>query len=146
MPLEEDRPDASKDRFAPACAVGDATGARQATRPVRRVTTGRGTCLTNAEQRALRGCALPRRVHARCPAEALLGDDRPDAVRGLVDQSLLSIAETPAGGGGYRMLETVASSAGCGSADAVERPPRATSAPLVRPATRATMVARLRTG
>ena len=36
----------------------------------------------------------------------MLGDDAADAVQGLVDQSLLSVGETPAGGR-YRMLETV---------------------------------------
>ncbi len=36
----------------------------------------------------------------------MLGDDSAEAVQGLVDQSLLSVGETPAGGR-YRMLETV---------------------------------------
>jgi predicted ATPase/DNA-binding SARP family transcriptional activator len=63
--------------------------------------------LLDAEgQRALRRLAL---FHDGCTldaAEAVLGTGAVDAVRGLVDQSLLGIRETPAGVR-YRMLETV---------------------------------------
>jgi predicted ATPase/DNA-binding SARP family transcriptional activator len=62
--------------------------------------------LDAGEQRALRRLAL---FHDGCTldaAETVLGPSAFDAVRGLVDQSLLSIRETPAGVR-YRMLETV---------------------------------------
>jgi predicted ATPase len=62
--------------------------------------------LDDAEQRALRRLALFHDGFTLAAAEAVLGDDSADAVQGLVDQSLLSIVETPAGGR-YRMLETV---------------------------------------
>jgi predicted ATPase/DNA-binding SARP family transcriptional activator len=62
--------------------------------------------LDAGEQRALRRLAL---FHDGCTleaAETVLGTSAFDAVRGLVDQSLLSIGETAAGVR-YRMLETV---------------------------------------
>jgi predicted ATPase/DNA-binding SARP family transcriptional activator len=62
--------------------------------------------LNASEQRALRRLAL---FHDGCTleaAETVLGTSAFDAVRGLVDQSLLSVRETPAGIR-YRMLETV---------------------------------------
>ncbi len=62
--------------------------------------------LNPAEQRALRRLALFHDGFTLAAAEAVLGDDSAEAVQGLVDQSLLSVGETP-GGGRYRMLETV---------------------------------------
>jgi predicted ATPase len=62
--------------------------------------------LDAAEQRALRRLALFHDGFTLEAAEAVLGTDAVDAVRGLVDQSLLTIRETPAGVR-YRMLETV---------------------------------------
>jgi predicted ATPase/DNA-binding SARP family transcriptional activator len=62
--------------------------------------------LDRAEQRALRRLALFHDGFTLEAAEAVLGTDAVDAVRGLVDQSLLTIRETPAGVR-YRMLETV---------------------------------------
>ena len=62
--------------------------------------------LDAAEQRALRRLAL---FHDGCTleaAETVLGASAFDAVRGLVDQSLLNVREAPAGVR-YRMLETV---------------------------------------
>ena len=56
--------------------------------------------------RALRRLALFNDGFTLEAAEAVLGDDALDAVQGLVDQSLLSVRETPAGLR-YRMLETV---------------------------------------
>jgi predicted ATPase/DNA-binding SARP family transcriptional activator len=58
------------------------------------------------EQRALRWLALFRDGFTLEAAETVLGTGAFDAVRGLVDQSLLSVRETPAGVR-YRMLETV---------------------------------------
>jgi predicted ATPase/DNA-binding SARP family transcriptional activator len=62
--------------------------------------------LTEQEKRALRRLALFHDGFTLGAAEAVLGDDAAEAVQGLVDQSLLSVGETPAGGR-YRMLETV---------------------------------------
>jgi predicted ATPase/DNA-binding SARP family transcriptional activator len=62
--------------------------------------------LDQAERRALRRLALFNDGFALEAAEAMLGDDALDALQGLVDQSLLSVRETPAGLR-YRMLETV---------------------------------------
>ncbi len=62
--------------------------------------------LNAAERRALRRLALFHDGFTLEAAEAVLGDDAVEAVQGLVDQSLLSVRETPAGGR-YRMLETV---------------------------------------
>jgi predicted ATPase/DNA-binding SARP family transcriptional activator len=62
--------------------------------------------LNPAERRALRRLALFHDGFTLAAAETVLGDDSAEAVQGLVDQSLLSIGETPAGGR-YRMLETV---------------------------------------
>jgi predicted ATPase/DNA-binding SARP family transcriptional activator len=62
--------------------------------------------LSPAEQRALRRLALFHDGFTLEAAEAVLAEDAVDAVRGLVDQSLLTIRETP-GGLRYRMLETV---------------------------------------
>ena len=62
--------------------------------------------LDPAERRALRRLALFNDGFALEAAEAMLGDDALDALQGLVDQSLLSVRETPAGLR-YRMLETV---------------------------------------
>ena len=62
--------------------------------------------LDPAEQRALRRLALFHDGFTLEAAEAVLGADAFDAVRGLVDQSLLTVRETPAGVR-YRMLETV---------------------------------------
>jgi predicted ATPase/DNA-binding SARP family transcriptional activator len=62
--------------------------------------------LNAAERRALGRLALFHDGFTLDAAEAVLGDDAVEAVQGLVDQSLLSVAETPAGGR-YRMLETV---------------------------------------
>ena len=62
--------------------------------------------LDTAEQRALRRLALFHDGFTLEAAEAVLGAAAVDAVRGLVDQSLLSVRETPAGVR-YRMLETV---------------------------------------
>jgi len=87
--------------------------------------------LDDAEQRALRRLALFHDGFTLAAAEAVLsdegglgdagglGDDSADAVRGLVDQSLLSVGETPAGGR-YRMLETVREFGGLRLADAGE--------------------------
>jgi predicted ATPase/DNA-binding SARP family transcriptional activator len=58
------------------------------------------------EQRALRWLALFHGGFTLEAAETVLGTSAFDAVRGLVDQSLLSVRETPAGVR-YRMLETV---------------------------------------
>ena len=58
------------------------------------------------ERRALRRLALFHDGFTLEAAEAVLGTGAFDAVRGLVDQSLLSVRETPAGIR-YRMLETV---------------------------------------
>ena len=62
--------------------------------------------LDPAERRALRRLALFNDGFALEAAEAMLGDDALEPVQGLVDQSLLSVRETPAGLR-YRMLETV---------------------------------------
>jgi predicted ATPase/DNA-binding SARP family transcriptional activator len=58
------------------------------------------------EQRALRRLALFNDGFTLEAAETVLGASAADAVRGLVDQSLLSVREAPAGIR-YRMLETV---------------------------------------
>jgi predicted ATPase/DNA-binding SARP family transcriptional activator len=75
--------------------------------------------LDDAEQRALRWLALFHDGFTLAAAEAVLGDDSADAVQGLVDQSLLSVGETPAGGR-YRMLETVREFGGLRLADTGE--------------------------
>jgi predicted ATPase/DNA-binding SARP family transcriptional activator len=62
--------------------------------------------LNAAERRALPRLALFHDGFTLEAAEAVLGDDAVEAVQGLVDQSLLSVSESPAGGR-YRMLETV---------------------------------------
>ena len=62
--------------------------------------------LDAGEQRALRRLALFHDGFTLDAAEAVLGTSAFDAVRGLVDQSLLSVRETPAGIR-YRRLETV---------------------------------------
>jgi predicted ATPase len=62
--------------------------------------------LDAGEQRALRRLALFHDGFTLEAAETVLGDSAFDAVGGLVDQSLLSVGETPAGVR-YRMLETV---------------------------------------
>ena len=62
--------------------------------------------LNAAERRALRRLALFHDGFTLEAAEAVLGDDAVESVQGLVDQSMLSVRETPAGGR-YRMLETV---------------------------------------
>ena len=62
--------------------------------------------LAPGEQRALRWLALFHDGFTLDAAEALTGADAVDAVRGLVDQSLLNVRDTPAGVR-YRMLETV---------------------------------------
>jgi predicted ATPase/DNA-binding SARP family transcriptional activator len=62
--------------------------------------------LDAAEQRALRRLALFHDGFTLDAAESVLGRGAIDAVRGLVDQSLLSVRETAAGVR-YRMLETV---------------------------------------
>ena len=62
--------------------------------------------LNDAERRALPRLALFHDGFTLEAAEAVLGDDAVEAVQGLVDQSLLSVRESPAGGR-YRMLETV---------------------------------------
>jgi predicted ATPase len=59
-----------------------------------------------AEQRALRRLALFHDGFTLEAVEAVLGPDAVDAVHGLVNQSLLSVRETPVGVR-YRMLETV---------------------------------------
>jgi predicted ATPase/DNA-binding SARP family transcriptional activator len=58
------------------------------------------------EQRALRWLALFHDGFTLAAAEAVLAGNAVETVRGLVDQSLLSVRETPAGVR-YRMLETV---------------------------------------
>ena len=58
------------------------------------------------EQRALRRLALFHDGFTLEAAETVLGTSAFDAVRGLIDQSLLSVREAPAGIR-YRMLETV---------------------------------------
>jgi predicted ATPase/DNA-binding SARP family transcriptional activator len=77
--------------------------------------------LNGAEQRALRHLALFHDGFTLEAAEAVLGDDALDVVQGLVDQSLLSVRETPAGGR-YRMLETVREFGLMRLADADEEP------------------------
>jgi predicted ATPase/DNA-binding SARP family transcriptional activator len=62
--------------------------------------------LDAGEQRALRRLALFHDGFTLEAAEAVLGISAFDAVSGLVDQSLLSVRESPAGIR-YRMLETV---------------------------------------
>jgi predicted ATPase/DNA-binding SARP family transcriptional activator len=62
--------------------------------------------LNAAERRAMSRLALFHDGFTLEAAEAVLGDGAVEAVQGLVDQSLLSVRETPAGGR-YRMLETV---------------------------------------
>ncbi len=62
--------------------------------------------LDAGQQRALRRLALFHDGFTLEAAETVLGAGAVDAVRGLVDQSLLSVAEGPAGIR-YRMLETV---------------------------------------
>jgi hypothetical protein len=58
------------------------------------------------ERKALRRLALFNDGFALEASEAMLGDDALDALQGLVNQSLLSVREIPAGLR-YRMLETV---------------------------------------
>ena len=95
--------------------------------------------LDAAEQRALRRLALFHDGFTLEAAETVLGDDSADAVQGLVDQSLLSVRETPAGGR-YRMLETVREfGAAAARRRGRGRPPRATLSAAGRSATRATM-------
>ena len=62
--------------------------------------------LDAGEQRALRRLALFHDGFTLEAAETVLGTSAFDAVRGLVDQSLLTVREAPAGIR-YRMLETV---------------------------------------
>ena len=62
--------------------------------------------LDDAERHALARLALFHDGFTLDAAEAVLGASAVDAVRGLVDQSLLNVRETPAGVR-YRMLETV---------------------------------------
>jgi predicted ATPase/DNA-binding SARP family transcriptional activator len=62
--------------------------------------------LEAGEQQALRWLALFHDGFTLEAAECVLGRDSVDAVRGLVDQSLLNVRETAAGVR-YRMLETV---------------------------------------
>ncbi|HEY7278551.1 MAG TPA: BTAD domain-containing putative transcriptional regulator, partial [Trebonia sp.] len=62
--------------------------------------------LNAAERRALSRLALFHDGFTLEAAEAVLGDDAVESIQGLVDQSMLSVRETPAGGR-YRMLETV---------------------------------------
>jgi predicted ATPase/DNA-binding SARP family transcriptional activator len=62
--------------------------------------------LDAGQQRALRWLALFHDGFTLEAAETVLGRDAVDAVRGLVDQSLLKVRETAAGVR-YRMLETV---------------------------------------
>lgn len=62
--------------------------------------------LAAPERRALRRLALFHDGFTLAAADAVLGDTALDAVLGLVDQSLLSVEETPLGVR-YRMLETV---------------------------------------
>jgi predicted ATPase len=62
--------------------------------------------LDAGEQRALRRLALFHDGFTLEAAETVLGPSAFDAVRGLVDQSLLNVREVPAGVR-YRMLETV---------------------------------------
>jgi predicted ATPase/DNA-binding SARP family transcriptional activator len=62
--------------------------------------------LDDDERRALRRLSLFHDGFTLETAEAMLGDDALTVVQGLVDQSLLSVADTPAGAR-YRMLETV---------------------------------------
>ena len=62
--------------------------------------------LNDAERRALRRLAVFHDGFTLEAAEAVLGPAAVDAVRGLVDQSLLGVGETAAGVR-YRMLETV---------------------------------------
>ena len=62
--------------------------------------------LDDGERRALRRLALFHDGFSLEAAREVLGDDAVDAVQGLVDQSLLSVRETPTGLR-YRMLETV---------------------------------------
>jgi predicted ATPase/DNA-binding SARP family transcriptional activator len=62
--------------------------------------------LDDAERRALRRLAPFHDGFTLEAARVVLGDDAVEAVHGLVDQSLLSVRETPAGLR-YRMLETV---------------------------------------
>jgi predicted ATPase/DNA-binding SARP family transcriptional activator len=62
--------------------------------------------LEDGERRALRRLALFHDGFTPDAAGSVLGDDAVDAVQGLVDQSLLSIRDTPSGLR-YRMLETV---------------------------------------
>jgi predicted ATPase/DNA-binding SARP family transcriptional activator len=62
--------------------------------------------LDGGQQRALGRLALFHDGFTLDAAETVLGRGAFDAVRGLVDQSLLSVGETPAGVR-YRMLETV---------------------------------------
>lgn len=62
--------------------------------------------LTDADQRALRWLALFQDGFTLTAAEAVLGPAGFDAVRSLVDQSLLGLSETD-GVVRYRMLETV---------------------------------------
>ena len=62
--------------------------------------------LDDGERRALRRLALFHDGFSLEAAREVLGGDAVDAVQGLVDQSLLSVRETPTGLR-YRMLETV---------------------------------------
>ena len=62
--------------------------------------------LDDGGRRALRRLALFHDGLSLEAAREVLGDDAVDAVQGLVDQSLLSVRETPTGLR-YRMLETV---------------------------------------
>ncbi|HWV85796.1 MAG TPA: BTAD domain-containing putative transcriptional regulator [Capillimicrobium sp.] len=62
--------------------------------------------LEEHERRALRWLALFNDGFTLDAAASVLGDEALDAVQGLVDQSLLSVREAPAGVR-YRMLETV---------------------------------------
>jgi predicted ATPase/DNA-binding SARP family transcriptional activator len=62
--------------------------------------------LDGSERRALRRLALFHDGFTLEAARSVLGDGADNAVQGLVDQSLLSVRETP-GGLRYRMLETV---------------------------------------
>ena len=93
-------------RTGSRCCAAAIAARPTATRRCWPSSTGRGTCSTTASSGRCGGwrCSTTD-SRSRRPAQCS-GDDAVDAVQGLVDQSLLSVRETPAGLR-YRMLETV---------------------------------------
>src|SRR6202034_4011729 len=88
------------------CCAAVTAAPPTAIRPCSRSSSGPGTCWTPASSARCGGRGCFHDGFTLEGAETVLGPSAFDAVRGLVDQSLLSVRETLAGVR-YRMLETV---------------------------------------